>query len=130
MQPADSGLGHILLALQHHVHLIRHIGQPPEDLAIPIRKSVDRILNTRLLAELTDQGLHSPQVVTRNLREQVVYSLELQASVDEVQPFRAVDVHGSSQLALRERLSISKISRRHGPMGQSNLDMQRHSYHV
>lgn len=62
----------------------------------------------------------------RDLREQMVHSLELQPAVDEVQPFRTVDVHGGSELALREGFGIPEISGRHGPVRQGNLDVQGH----
>lgn len=56
----------------------------------------------------------------------MMHSLELQTSMNEVQPSRAVDVHRRAQLSLRERLALSQIRRRHSPMTESDLDMQRH----
>ena len=64
--------------------------------------------------------------MTRHAREQVVDSLELQTAMDKVQPRRTIDVHGSTQLALRERFVFAKVRGRHAPVRQGDLDMQRH----
>src|SRR5690606_2435348 len=54
------------------------------------------------------------------------YYLELQASMEKVQPFRTIDIHASSQHFLGERLLWSQIRGRHGKMRKCDLDMKRH----
>ena len=54
-----------------------------------------------------------------------MHSLELQASVKEVEPGRAFNVHGSPQLLLRKRLRRSEIRRTRAPVRECDLYMQR-----
>ena len=53
-------------------------------------------------------------------------SLELEAPVDEVQPSRAVHIHRSTQLLLCERFRCSEVRRRHAPVREGDLHMERH----
>ena len=54
MQPALTRLGHMLLALNHHLKLVTNLLQPAQHLLIPIRKPQNRIFNSRLRAKLLD----------------------------------------------------------------------------
>lgn len=56
----------------------------------------------------------------------MVHGLELQTTVDEVEPSRAVHVHGSTQLTLRKRLFLAQVRCRHAPVRQGDLNVQRH----
>jgi len=84
MQPADLGLSHIFLALDHHVHLVSDICQAAQDLLVSNREVVNGIFDAGVLAELPHQGLHFPQIVPGDLREQVMHSLELETAMDEI----------------------------------------------
>lgn len=53
----------------------------------------------------------------------MVYSLELKASVEEVKPLRALDIHCRSQPSLRERLVNTEICRAHSKMAQGDLNV-------
>ena len=59
-----------------------------------------------------------------------MHGLELQPAVDEIEPGRAVDVHGGAQLALREGFGVAEIGRRHAPVRERDLHVQRHRDHV
>lgn len=61
----------------------------------------------------------------RDARVQVVDGLELEAAVEEVEPGRAVDVHGGAQHLLREGLGDAHVRGAHGEVGEGDLDVQR-----
>lgn len=119
-------LNMMLLARHHNLNLLRNIAQPAQNDLIPIHKPKDRILNPNILTELPNQRLHPAQIVARHARKQVVHSLELQTAVDKVQPRGTIDVHSGAQLLLCEGLSRAKVSGRHAPVGERDLDMERH----
>ena len=56
----------------------------------------------------------------------MVDGLELKASVQEIQPGGAVNVHGSAELALREAFGRAQIRGGHAPMAQGDLNVQKH----
>ena len=62
--------------------------------------------------------------------KEMVDSLELQATVEPVEPWWAFNIHGSTHLALRERLSGAKIGGGHSPVGEGNLDVENHGDEV
>lgn len=66
----------------------------------------------------------------RNAWEQMVHGLELQTAVEEIEPLRAVDVHGRAQHALGEGLGDAEVCGRHGEVGEGDLDVHGHGYHV
>ena len=45
----------------------------------------------------------------RHTGKQMMHSLELQAAVNEIQPFGAVDVHGGAELALGEGFCVAEV---------------------
>ena len=63
-------------------------------------------------------------------RVEVMDGLELQAAVDEVQPGGAVHVHGCAEHFLREGFMHAQVGRRHGEVGQGDLDVERRGHHV
>lgn len=81
-------------------------------------------MDTGLLAELSDEDLELPQVVSRHAWEEMVHSLELQTTVEEVQPGGTVNVHSRTQLPLSKGLAIAEICSGHSPMRQRDLNMQ------
>ena len=50
-------------------------------------------------------------------------SLELKASMEEVQPFRALDIHCRPQHSLRERLVNTEICCAHSKVTQGDLNV-------
>ncbi|KFY77510.1 hypothetical protein V499_03140 [Pseudogymnoascus sp. VKM F-103] len=120
----------MLLARDHNLNLLGNIAQPAEDDLIPIHEPEDGILNPDILAELANQRLHPAQVVAGHAREQVVHGLELEATVDEVQPRGAVDIHGGAQLLLGEGLGGAEVGGRHAPVGERDLHVKRHGDNV
>lgn len=120
----------MLLALNHDIELVANILEPAQNLAVSVGEVENRVRNASILAEVADEELHLSEVVARHSGEEMVDSLELETAVDEVEPGRAVDVHGGSELALSEGLSLTKVDGGHSPMGQGDLDVQRHGDNV
>lgn len=127
MQPTLARLDHVRLALDQGIHHLRYLLQPAQHDLVPLDKPIALILDANVLAELPDQHLQSSQIVPRHPGEQVVDGLELQASVQEVQPRRTIDIHGGSKLALGEGLCGAEIRRRGSPVGESDLHVQEQS---
>lgn len=125
-QPALSRLSHVLLAGEEVSNLLADLVEAAEDLLVAVGEAENRVGDTGLPAELADVDLGLAEVVARQAREQVVDGLELEAAVDEVEPGRAVDVHGGAELALRERLGLAELRRRHAPVAQRDLDVEWH----
>ena len=130
MQPALASLGHVLLALHHDLELGADLVQPAQHLLVPVHELEDGVLDARVVAELPHQRLDLAQVMPRHAREEVVAGLELEAAVDEVEPGGAVDVHGGAELALGEGLGVAEHGGGHAPVGQGDLDVQRHGDEV
>lgn len=126
MQPALARLDHVLVAVDHHGDLLANGVEAAEHLLVALDEAEDGVGDARVLAKLLDQLLDLAQVVARHAREEVVDDLELQAAVDKVHPGGAVDVHGGSQLALGERLLLAEVGGGHAPVGEGDLDVQRH----
>ena len=53
--------------------------------------------------------------------------LELETAVDEIEPWRAIDIHGGTELSLWKALGITQVGSRHGPMREGYLHVQWHS---
>ena len=119
-----------LPALLKQMHLLRHITQSINDLFIAVQKRENRIWDVCLAAEIQNQMLCSTEVVSRDARIEVVDGLELQATMEEVQPGRAVDVHGCAKHFLREGLVDAHVGRRHGEVRECDLYVQRRCHHV
>ncbi len=103
-----------LPALFQNSGLVGNIPQAPDDLFIPIYKCEDRIWDPHLLAELLDQPLGSAEVMSWNPGEKMVDSLELETTVEKVQPWGTVYVHGCAEHLLRERFLGAQVGCRHG----------------
>lgn len=116
----------MLLALNHDIKLVANILEPAQNLAVSVGEVEDRVRNASVLAEVADEELDLAEVVARHSGEEMVDSLELETAVVEVEPGRAVDVHGGSELALGEGLGLAEIDGGHSPVGQGDLDVQRH----
>lgn len=66
----------------------------------------------------------------RDARIEVVDSLKLQASVEEVQPLGAIHVHGRPQHLLREGFVDSQFCSTHSEVAQGDLNVQNPRDHV
>lgn len=126
MQSALTRLRHVSLAMDQDSDLITNILKTVEDLAVAIHKVENRVGNTGFGAKLPDQDLSLAEVVSWKSGEQVVNSLELESTVDEIEPSRAINVHAGSELPLGEGLGFAKIRCRHTPMRQSDLNVKGH----
>lgn len=126
MKPALPRLGHILLTLDQQANLLAHLVQMPKYLLVPVGERQDGVRDARLVAELPHERLHLAQVVPGHAGEEVVDGLELQAAVHKVHPGGAVDVHGGPELALGEGLALAQVGGGHAPVGEGDLDVQRH----
>lgn len=87
---------HASLTLSQHPCLPRDISQVTNDLLIALLEPIKRIRDADILAEFHDQFLASAEVVPRDPWEQVVHGLELETTMEEVEPLRAVNVHGGA----------------------------------
>jgi len=121
VKPALAGLSHVLLTRRHHLRLLSNFLQSAQHDAVARRETVNHVLNLRLGAELLHERLQPAQVVARHAWEKVVHGLELQAAVDEIEPLRAGDVHGRTELALREGLAGAEVSGAGAPVGEGDL---------
>lgn len=117
-------------ALLQDPDLLRHIAESADNFFVPVDEREDRVRDACLPTELHDQLLRAAQVVPRDARIQVVDGLELEPAVEEVQPGRAVDIHGGAEHPLREGLVDAQVGRRHGEVGQCDLHVQRGGDHV
>lgn len=59
-----------------------------------------------------------------------MYGLELQPTVEEVQPGGTLDVHGGSEHFLGKGLVDAEVGGRHGEVGESDLDVKGRGDHV
>ena len=57
-----------LLALGEDGRLLGHLGEPADDLLVPVHEAVERVGDAHLVAELLYQFLRPPQVVSRDAR--------------------------------------------------------------
>lgn len=126
MQTTFSHGSHILLTVDQDSDLIADLVHSIKHLLVAINEFQDGIGDARVGTELLHHGLRFSEIMSRNAREQMMNGLELKTTVNEVQPGRAVDVHGSAELALGERLVLAQIGRGHPPVRECDLNMQRH----
>lgn len=121
---------HPPLTLRQNPRLPPHLPQPTHDLAIAAHKPKQRIRDADVETKRPDQALRPAQIVSRNARIQVVDGLELEAAVQEIQPRRAVDVHGGAEHFLGERLVHAQVRRAHREVAERDLHVQRRRHHV
>lgn len=126
MQPTLPSLSHILLTLHKRIDHLSHLVKFTQHNTIPVHKPMNLVAQLRLGAKVADKSLNLPKIMSRHPRKKVMHGLELQTTVQEIQPGRAIDIHGSTELALRERLSGAEISGRHAPVRQGDLHVQEH----
>ena len=57
-------------------------------------------------------------------RKQMVYGLELETTMEEIEPLRAIDIHGGTEHSLGKRFLRTEISRTHGKVRERYLHME------
>lgn len=82
--------------------LVSHVGKSSEDFLVAIYKSQDLVLDIDVVGKFLDEDLQAAKVVTRYAGKQMVHSLELESTVEEVEPSRAFNVHSGTKLVLGE----------------------------
>lgn len=107
-------MGGNLLAFRQDGRLSRYLREPTNDILVAVDEAIQGVRDAHIIAEILHKPLRLAQVVARNARVHVVDDLELQPSVEEIEPRRAVDVHGRAQHLLRERLLRAQVGRAHG----------------
>ena len=120
----------MLLTRRHHLRLLSNLLQSAQHNAITRRKPVNHVLDLRLGAELLHESLQPAEVVARHAREQVVHGLELQAAMDEIEPLRTGDIHGSAELTLRKGLAGAEVGGACAPVREGDLHVQGHGDQV
>ena len=85
-----------------HPQLSGDLAQSADDFLVPLCKTKDDVRYPDLGAKPLDILLRPAQVMSRNARVQMVDDLELETTVDEVQPGRTVDIHGRPEHLLSE----------------------------
>lgn len=90
------------LAFSKDGSLPRNVRHLSYNSLVPVYETIQCIGYIHLVAKFLNQLLCAPQIMARDSRVQVMDSLELKATMEEVEPLGAIDVHGSSQHLLRE----------------------------
>ena len=80
----DSLLRNRLSTLFHDAELLGYIAESADDLLVPIVECEDSVGNLGFTAELQDILLRLAEIVTWHARVEVMDSLELQTTVEEV----------------------------------------------
>lgn len=120
----------MLLASRKNLRLVCDVLELSKDTVVSFDESEDLVVDSCLLAEVPYENRQLSQVMSRHTREQVVHRLELETTVEEVQPFRTGYVHGGAELALSKDLSWAKVGCACAPVRQCDLDLQGQSGHV
>lgn len=118
------------MAIDQDLDLFTNVVEPAQDLLVALDKGEDGVGNAGFAAKLPGEDLGLAEVVAGKSREQVVDGLELETTVDKVEPGGAVDVHGGTELALREGLGLAQVGVGRSPVGEGDLNVQRHGDNV
>lgn len=102
--------GNGLATFLHEAHLFRYFTQTADNLFVSIVEREDRVRDTSITTEFKNEFLCATKVMAGNARVEVVDGLELQASMEEIEPSWAVDIHSGAKHFLRERLANSEVS--------------------
>lgn len=89
--------GNGTLAFGQNSSLPSYVSQLSQDYLVSVYEAVQGIRNVCIVAKLLDELLRTSQVMAWYPWEEVVNRLELETSVEEVEPLRTVDIHGRSQ---------------------------------
>jgi len=124
VQSTLASLSHVHLALYQCIHHAGHLLQSAQYNLVAFYKGITVILDTRLFAKLLDQSLHGTKVMSWHAGEEMVYGLKLQATMEPIQPFGAVNIHSRTQLTLGKGFSWAQVSGRHSPVGERDLNVE------
>lgn len=105
-----TSLGNGFATFLHKAYLLRNLAQSADNLLVSIVEREYGIRNTSVTAKLENELLRTTEIVAGDTRVEMMDSLELQASVEKVEPCWAVDVHGGAEHLLRERFADSEVS--------------------
>lgn len=111
------------LTLRENRGLSADICQLPNDDLISFNKTKESIGYIHLITKFLNEFLRPSQIVSWDPRVKVMNSLELETTMEEVEPLWTVHVHGRPQHLLRKRLSSAKIGGAHREMAEGDLDM-------
>ena len=106
----DTCLRNGFTTFLHKAHLLRNFAQPADDLLVSIVEREDGIGDTSVTAKFENELLRTTEIVAGDARVKMMDGLELQASMEEVEPGRAVNVHGRAKHFLGERFANSEVS--------------------
>lgn len=109
MMREDALVSDGLSTLLHHTQLLGHVTEPADDLFISIVESKDCIWDAGFFAECQDILLSLAKVVAWHAWVKVMDRLELQTTVEEVEPGGTVDIHGSAEHFLGKGLINSQV---------------------
>ena len=90
------------LALSEDSRLPPNLIKSADDFFAAVYETIKRIRDPDLGAKFLHQLLRSAKVVSWHPREKVMNCLKLQATMEEIEPLWAVDIHGCAQHLLRE----------------------------
>lgn len=119
-----SRLSHVLVTFHKRSDHLCHLVEPRQDHLVAINKALVVISDPCLFAELNDKTLCLAEVMPGQSREEMVDSLELEATVKKIEPLGAVHIQGGAELALGEGLGWAQVGSGHSPVGEGDLDMQ------
>lgn len=117
-------------ALLENADLLCDVAEFANHLFVTIVEGEDGIGDASVAAKVEHQALGPTQIVPRNAGVEMMDGLELKTTVEEVEPGRAVDIHGGAEHSLRERLVDSHIGGGHGEVRKRDLHVQRRGNHV
>lgn len=90
--------------------LLGDISKSTNDFLVAFVKAQDSVRDIHILAKLLDELLRLAEVVARNAGKQMVDRLELESTMEKVQPDRTVHIHGRPEHLLGEAFKRAKIS--------------------
>lgn len=126
----DTLLRTRLHTLLQNADLFRDIAKSTNNFLVAVKKCENSIGDSRIATEFKDEFLRATQIVPGNTRVEMVDGLELQTTVEEVQPCRAIYVHGGTEHLLREGFVDAQVSGGHGEVGECDLHVQWGCDHV
>lgn len=115
-----------LLAFGQNRSLLRDLRQSTNYAPVAVDKPVQCIRDTNLITKVLDKLLRAAEVVPRHAGVKVVNGLELQATMEEIEPGGALDIHRGAKHLLGKRFVRSHIRCTHGEVRKADLGMKRH----
>lgn len=110
-------------ALFVDLNLLRDLSKPANYFLISSGKPIDNIWYSHFLTKLDHHRLCLPQIMSRDSWKEVMHSLKLQPTMEEVEPLRAINIHCGPEHLLGKRLVYAEVRCAHCEMAQCELDM-------